>query len=705
MKTTTKTDWKKIYVNCFILGALIGAVAGIAAFVNSNKNKKEIETVIGKPEVTVVNGQMTPEILWSFGRLGEFAVSPDAGTIAYTVTYFDIAENRGNAEIYLMNADGSNVRQLTHTARSESNLVWSNDGKSLYCLYQGQIQRIDIKNGKATQVSNFAKGIRGFSLSPDQSNVLYVQTVPNPKVSKHLFENLPETSARVIEDLMYRHWDHWVDDVPHLFVANFAGGTVGAGFDLLEGEPYEAPMRPFGGLEQTSWSPDGSKVAYTSKKKIGKAWALSTNSDIYIYHILSGETVNITEGMMGYDKNPRFSPDGSMIAWESMEHDGYESDQYRLFTYDFNTKEILYRTQKYDFDAQDLLWSKDGQTIYFTTPWHGRQNIQKIDLTTNLVTQISNEDMGLGSLKWLGDKFVVSGVTMSMPTEIFSVDLNGQATQLSQVNTDLLSQLNLGKIEARWIKTNDGKDMLTYVVYPINFNPDKKYPALLFCGGGPQNMIGQSWSYRWNFQLMAANDYIIVLPNRRGVPGFGKAWNEQISGDYGGQNKKDLLTAIDVIAKESFVDETRLGATGASYGGFSIYWLAGHHNKRFNAFLAHNGIFHFEQMYVETEEMFFINWDYGGAFWEKNNQIAQRTYANSPHLFVTKWDTPICVVHSELDYRVPISQGMGAFNTAQMLGVPSRFLYFPDENHWVLRPQNSVLWHRNFFDWFDQWLK
>ncbi|MDR1951629.1 MAG: S9 family peptidase [Bacteroidales bacterium] len=685
-----------ILIGLLLAGAVIGFL--------STRDKKQTETIIGKPEVTVVNGQMTPEILWSFGRVGEYAVSPDTSRIAYTVTYFDIDENKGNAEIYLMDADGGNVRQLTHTATGERNLVWSNDGKKLYCLYQGQIHEVNLKNGKLTKISDFPKSIEAFSFSPDQTKILYVSTIPRPKPEPQLFANLPKTSGRIIDDLHYRHWDQFVDNDPQLFVTDFAH-KIENGKNLLEHTPYLAPMRPFGGLEQTDWSPCGTKIAYTSKKKTGKEWVFSTNSDIYVYDLIAETVYNISEDMMGYDKNPTFSPDGSMIAWESMEHDGYESDQKRLFTYNFDTKEKIYHTQNYDFDVQNLLWSKDGKTIYFIKPWHGRQNVFSIDLTTNIVTQISNENADFNSLNWLGEKLIVSSTTMSRPTELFSVDLNGQTTQLSQVNTDLLSQLKFGKVEERWIKTTDNKDMLVWVVYPINFDPNKKYPALLFCGGGPQSMIGQFWSYRWNPQLMAANDYVVVLPNRRGVPGFGKAWNEQISGDYGGQNKQDLLRAIDVIAKEPFVDETRLGATGASYGGFSIYWLAGNHNNRFAAFLAHNGIFNFEQMYTETEEMFFLNWDYGGAFWDKNNKIAQRTYANSPHLFVTKWNTPICVVHCELDYRVPISQGMAAFNAAQMLNVPSRFLYFPDENHWVLKPQNSVLWHRNYFDWFDKYLK
>ncbi len=697
---------KKRTLFLFIISLILLYFAGYGIGTYWKKCKcSEKEIIIEKPEITVQDGKLTAEILWSFGRVGEYAVSPDGQNVAYTVTHYDIKQNKGNAEIYLMDANGGNVRQLTHTAKSEYNLVWKNDGKTLYCLYQGQIREVNITNGKSNQISDFPNGIEGFTLSPDQTKTLYVASIPTKKTEEKLFENLDLTSGRIIEDLSYRHWDCWVDEIPRLYVADFTDGTIGEGTDLLGDEPFEAPTRPWGGLEETAWSPDGTKIAYSCRKKTGKEYAFSTNTDIYLYDINSGTTENISEGMPGYDKNPRFSPDGTMLAWESMERDGYEADQIRLFTYDFNSKEKIYRTANYDSDAMNLLWNKDGKTIYFLSPWHGRTNICKVDLNSNEVSNVSNVDAEFTSLNWLGDKFIATQMSISMPSEIFEVATDGTAKQLSQVNTDLLAQLKLGKVEERWIKTTDNKDMLVWVIYPYNFDPAKKYPALLYCGGGPQTMVGQFWSYRWNFQMMSAGEYVIVAPNRRGLPGFGKAWCEQISGDYGGQNMKDYLSAIDVVSKESFIDETRLGAAGASYGGFSVYWLAGHHNKRFKAFLAHNGMFNLEQQYLETEEMWFAQWDLGGAYWDKSNTIAQNTFANSPHKFVGQWDTPICVIHSELDYRIVASQGMAAFNAAQIKGIPSRYLYFPDENHWVLKPQNSILWHRNFIEWFDKWLK
>ncbi|MDR2907739.1 MAG: S9 family peptidase [Bacteroidales bacterium] len=696
---------KKLFIILLSLGLIYCAGYGVGAMWKKHKNKTVAEQIIGKPDIKVENGRLTPEILWAFGRLGEYAVSPDEQTIAFTVSYYDIAQNKGNAEIYLMDANGQNVRQLTKTAKSESNLAWCQSGQVIHYLYEGQVHEIDHETGDSEQLSDFETGIEGFTLSPDGTKMLYVATITNPKNQEKLFANTPLSTGRVIEDLSYRHWDGWVDEVPHLFVADFINDKISEGKDLLAGEPFEAPTRPWGGLEETTWSPDGTKIAYSCRKKTGKEYAFSTNTDIYLYDIASGKTANITEGMMGYDKNPRFSPDGSMIAWESMERDGYEADQIRLFTYNFNTKEYIYRTQNYDSDAMNLLWSKDGQTIYFLSPWHGRTNLCKVDLNTNEVSQISKENAEFTSLHWFGDKFIGAQMTMSRPSEIFEINTTGETKQLSQINTDLLAQLKFGKVEERWIKTTDNKDMLTWVIYPYNYDSTKAYPTLLFCGGGPQTMIGQSWSYRWNFQMMSAGEYVIVAPNRRGLPGFGKAWCEQISGDYGGQNMKDYFSAIDALAKEPFVDAARLGAAGASYGGFSVYWLAGHHNKRFKAFLAHNGMFNLEQQYLETEEMWFAHWDLGGAYWDKSNKIAQNTYANSPHKFVDKWDTPLCVIHSELDYRIVASQGMAAFNAAQIKGIPSRYLYFPDENHWVLRPQNSIVWHRNYLDWFDTFLK
>ncbi len=458
-------------------------------------------------------------------------------------------------------------------------------------------------------------------------------------------------------------------------------------------------------MEQISWSPDSKTIAYTCKKKTGMAYSVSTNSDIYLYELESGKTKNISEGMLGFDMAPVFSPDGSMIAWESMERDGYESDQTRLIIYHTETGEKRDHSAAFDQNTGGYAW-QGNESIYFISAHLGSYEIFNYNLNSEAFKQVTDGIHNYNSIALAGDKLIATRQSMSMPTEVYSVNpADGQAEQISFTNKELLDKITMGKVEKRWIKTTDNQAMLTWVIYPPNFDPAKKYPALLYCQGGPQSMVSQFWSYRWNFQMMAANGYIIVAPNRRGVPGFGQAWNEQISGDYGGQNMKDYLAAIDEVSKEPFIDNEHLGAVGASYGGFSVFWLAGNHDKRFKAFISHDGMFNFEAQYLETEEMWFVDWDLGGAFWEKDNKVAMNSYANSPHKFIDKWDTPILIIHGELDYRIAYTQGMSAFNAAVLRGVPAEFLFFPDENHWVLSPQNGILWQRTFYDWLDRWLK
>jgi len=484
------------------------------------------------------------------------------------------------------------------------------------------------------------------------------------------------------------------------------GAALGTGKDIMEGERFDSPLSPFGGMEEINWTPDGKNIAYTCKKLNGKAAAFSTNSDVYLYNLKSGETKNLTEGMPGYDKAPVFSPDGKMMAWESMARDGYEADQNRLFIMDLATGDKKDYTADFDQNVHGLQWSKDGQHIWFTSEDKGSNEIFRFNKADESIDQITEGIHNYNSVDFAGDHIIATQTSMKHPTEIIRVDpKTGEGTDISKVNAPLLGQLEMGNVEKRWIKTTDKKDMLVWVIYPPHFDPNKKYPALLYCGGGPQSMVSQFWSLRWNFQMMAANDYIIVAPNRRGLPGFGQEWNEQISGDYGGQNMKDYLSAIDAVAKEPFIDKDKLGAIGASYGGYSVYWLAGNHNKRFNAFISHCGIFNFEQMYATTEEMFFVDWDYKGNYWDKSNKTAMRSFANSPHKFVKNWDTPMLVIHGAKDFRIPYTQGMGAYNTAKMLGVPARFLYFPEENHWVLSCHNGILWQREFARWLDTYLK
>ena len=690
----------------------IALSAGMLACGSGQDKAKETgdAPLIGKSEIKIADGIMTPEALYSFGRLSDVQVSPDNAKVLYGVTYVSIEQNKTNRELFTMNIDGTDNKQITKTPKSENNAVWVKNGSKIAFLTSesgsSQIWEMNPDGTDRIQISEVDGGVNGFSYSPDGKKVLYIKNVKFGERAVDKYPDLPKASGRIIDDLMYKHWDVWVEEVPHPFVADFDGGKLVNDIDLLNGEPYESPMLPSGGIEQLAWSPDSKTVAYTCRKKKGMEYALSTNSDIYFYNIETKETRNITEGMMGYDTNPVFSPDGKYVAWQSMERDGYESDKNRLFVMDLSSGVKTYITEDFDYNTDFAVWSKDNQSIYIVACVEAKTQIYQAYIHTKEIKALTKGVHDYESFAIAGDKLIAVRHSMSQPNEIYSVNATtGEASQITSENKAILDQITMGKVEERWIATTDGKKMLTWVVYPPNFDPNKKYPALLYCQGGPQSTVSQFWSYRWNLQMMAANGYIIVAPNRRGLPSFGKEWNEQISGDYGGQNMKDYLSAIDELAKEPFVDKDRLGCTGASYGGFSTYWLAGNHNKRFKAFLAHAGIFNLEAQYLETEEMWFANWDLGGSFWDRNNSIAQKSYANSPHRFVDKWDTPIMVTHGEFDYRILASQGMMAFNAAKLKGIPTRMLIFPDENHWISQPQNGILFQREFFRWFDEWLK
>lgn len=664
------------------------------------------------PETPVlVSDIMTPEVLWSFGRLGEPVVSPDGKQVAYTITYFNIGENKSYRDIFVTNLEDKTAKKLTDTPEREFNIQWRPDGQKIAFLSSAsgsvQIWEMNPDGSGRQQISNIEGGISGFQYSPDMSRVFYIQSVKLDKTVNDLFPDLPKANARLENDLMYRHWDSWHDyTYNHIFIADYNNGKVVAGKDIMEGERYDSPMKPFGGIEEITWSPDGKTLAYTCKKLVGKDYAVSTNSDIYFYNVETGQTVNFTEGMMGYDKNPVFSPDGRYLAWESMERDGYEADKNRLYVANLETGVTTDYSANFDQNSDHLTWSADSRSIYFISDIQATDEIYRLDLEDGMIRRLTEGVHNYSSIGLTSDKVVATKTSMSSPAELYLVDsYSGEDQPLTTINKGILDQLTMGKVEKRWIKTTDNKDMLTWIIYPPHFDPNKKYPAILYCQGGPQGTISQYWSYRWNFQMMAANGYIIVAPNRRGLPGFGMEWLEQISTDYGGQNIKDQLSAIDVMAKEPFVDETRLGAVGASYGGFAVNYLAGNHNGRFKAFISHCGIFNFEQMYATTEEMFFVDWDYGGPFWEKSNAVAQRSYSFSPHNFVQNWDTPILVIHGEKDFRIPYPQGMAAFNSAVLQGIPAQFLYFPEENHWVTSAQNGILWQRVFKEWLDRWLK
>lgn len=660
---------------------------------------------------TLTSDRMTPEVLWSFGRIGEAAVSPDGKTVIYTVTWYKLDENKGYRDIYSIPVKRGEAKNLTNTGVNEFNIAWRPDGKKIGYLSSasGSVQMWEMNpdGSGAKQMTDIPDGIEGFGYSPDQSKIFFLKKVKLDKDVHDLFPDLPRANARIEDDIMYRHWDSWHDyTYTHIFVAGYSKSKISEGKDIMEGERFDSPMKPFGGTEQIAWSPDGKILAYTCKKKVGKEYSLSTNSDIYLYNTETGKTINFTSGMMGYDQNPVFSPDGKFIAWESMERDGYEADKNRLFVAELETGEKKDYSENFDQNAAGLHWSNDSKSIYFISNIHATEEIHRLDLADGSIVRITDGIHDYQKVMPAGEKLIAQKVSMSSPAELVLVDpVTGIDEPLTSVNKGILDQLTMGKVEERWLKTTDGKQMHTWIIFPPHFDPSKKYPALLYNQGGPQGTVSQFWSYRWNFQMMAANDYIIVAPNRRGLPGFGQEWNEQISKDYGGQNIKDLLTAIDEIAKEPYVDKDRLGAVGASYGGFSVMYLAGHHEGRFKAFIAHDGIFNFEHMYTTTEEMWFVNWDYGGPYWDETNAVAQRSYTFSPHKYIQNWDTPILIVQGEKDFRVPPEQGLAAFNAAILRGVPARLLYFPEENHWVLQPQNGILWQRIFFDWLDKYLK
>ena len=694
---------------------IVIAVAAVTALIMTMVKKDDSKVNIGRSDIRIENGRLTPEALWSMGRIGQVAVSPDGARVAYQVTYYSVKENASHTVIYVMNADGGNVRLLTGTAVSEHSPAWTDDNHIAFLSVKDGVQQIwsmDIEGKHRKQLSFYDRDVEGFLFSPDMSHVLMVMSVPNPLVKETQYDDLPKATGMIADDLMFRHWDSWSTMIPHPFIASFDGKKTDKELtDILKGEPYESPMLPFGGIEQFDWSPDGKSVAYTCRKKTGLEYAKSTDSDIYLYYLENGKTVNLckmegTQDMnMGYDTNPKFSSDGSYIAWQSMERDGYESDINRLYVMDLSNNRTWSVSDSFESNVDDFIWAHNKDYLYFIGSWQGRMSLFSVDLNGNVLT-VNNDACDYSSLACGGNNnLIVTRVSMRFASEIYLVDTRrGLAQKISHENDHIFSQLDNIKVEARAVKTSDGQDMLTWVVFPPNFDESKKYPTLLFCEGGPQNMVSQFWSYRWNFRIMADQGYIIVAPNRRGLSGFGKKWLEQISGDYGGQCMTDLLSAIDDISKEPYVDKDRLGCVGASFGGYSVYWLAGHHQGRFKCFIAHDGIFNLEQQYLETEEMWFPQWDLGGPYWEKN-EVTKRTYATSPHLFADKWDTPILCIHGEKDYRILYSQAVSAFQAARLRGVPAELLLFPDENHWVLKPQNGILWQRTYFNWLDKWLK
>lgn len=752
---------------------LAGIAVGIVMIMGKNKNSFTSEGYIGQSDIVIENGHMTPEALLAFGRLSDPQMSPDGEYILYGVSYTSTADNRSCRNLFICRKDGSDRQQITKSGKSLSNARWINGGKGLAFIMGGQIWTANLKQGKdgwkvsgLTQISNVPAGISEFKLSPDQSKMIYVSYVKSDvKTPADCYEDLGKANAYTTDDLMYRHWDHTVMEIPHSFIADFSpkaemSVTPEVSVDILEGEPanYELPTEPFSGIEQLDWSPDGKYIAYSCRKVTGKRYAFSTNTEIYIYNLANGKS-SLISNAGGYDTDPVWSPDGSRICWVSMERDGYEADKQRLMVAEADwsnldengcpkVSEPVDATADFKYKVGGPVWDENCKDIYFASLAEGLQGIFRAESSEAgwQIVRLTDAD------RWndFGSPFSVTKTaegglemlstwcSMDFPTELVSIVVGPEGVEYKPVTTEndhILSQLAEHNTEARYVKTVDGKDMLTWVLYPPQFDPAKKYPSILICLGGPQGTLSQGWSYRWNYRLMAAQGYVVVLPNRRGTTAFGQEWTEQISGDYPGLNMQDYLCAAREIKAEPYID--KIAACGASYGGYSVYNLCGTHENTFDAFIAHAGIFNQEHMYMTTEEMWFPNFDNGGLHeceidprvgtdeapvgpagdgvtfggikqggspWSDLPK-AKRHYAMSPHKNVTKWNTPLMVIHGAMDYRVPVDQGMAAYNAAQMMGVPSRLLIFPEENHWILKPQNALMWHREYFRWLDTWCK
>ncbi|MBR1402137.1 MAG: S9 family peptidase [Prevotella sp.] len=720
---------------------LILSVALASLACGTIKAQQKMAKPILKNNIKLKSDLMTPEALWAMGRISSYQAAPDGSKIVYQVGYYSVKQNKSHHVLYMMNADGTGQTLLTLTAKNETDASWL-DNNTIAFISDGEIWSMKADGTMRQQLSNTDGQVEGYKFSPDKKKVIIIKSMPFHEIIKENPKDLPKASGRLVTDLMYRHWDHYVESIQHPFVADVIDNSIKGGVDILEGEPYECPMEPFGGVEQLDWSIDSKSIAYTCRKKTGRAYSISTDSDIYLYDVESKTTKNLCKpadykepaydatktlrtqavnrpenlkNNPGYDQEPKFSPDGKYVAWKSMARDGYEADRNRLCVYNLETGEKKYVTEAFDSDVDDFCWSdtKDAM-IYFIGVWHGTINMYAVNWKGEL-KQLTNDCADFGSLQMLnnGKQIVAERHDYMASADLYIVTPNFKkpekttVQQITAENKHIFDQLEKGKVEQRWVKTTDGNLLLYWVILPPHFDETKKYPTLLFCEGGPQSPVSQFWSYRWNFMIMASQGYVVIAPNRHGLPGFGSEWCEEISGDWTGQCMDDYLAAIDDAANNlPYVDKDHLGAVGASFGGFSVYYLAGHHDKRFKCFIAHDGAFNLEGMYTETEENWFSNWEYDDAYWNKDQTAnAKKTYANSPHKFIDKWDTPILCIHGEKDYRINATQGMSAFNAARMKGIEAELLIFPDENHWVLKPQNGILWQRTFFNWLDRWLK
>ncbi|MEO5912174.1 MAG: S9 family peptidase [Pelobium sp.] len=656
---------------------------------------------------------LTPEMLWKLGRVSGETLTADQKSVIYGVSNYDLATNKSERNLFSIPLTGGTAKQITKTVGGESIVdVNKSTGKIIYSS-KGQLWEMNADGSAPKQLTNEKEGLENVRIASDGKHILFTKEVAIIKnIANDKYPDLPKSNAYIYENLNYRHWDTWEDGkFSHVFYAPYENGKIGEATDIMKDEPYDSPQKPFGGLEDIQWNPDGKSIIYVSKKKFGKDYAVSTNTDIYRYELAHKSTVNLTDGMLGYDTQPAYNKDGSRLAWTSMMEDGYESDKSNIIIYDYKVNQCYNLTKDWDETVSSFVWSSDFTKIYFLAYDNGTEQLFEItlnkDLATNTVQNIKEITKGRWDINGIvgqsDNTMVVSRTDMNHAAELFKVDLKtGLLAELTTVNKETYAGIAMSEIEARNVKTSDGKDMLTWVIYPPGFDPAKKYPTLLYCQGGPQSALSQFYSVRWNFQLMAAQGYIIVAPNRRGMPGHGIEWNKEISGDWGGQAIKDYLSAIDDVSKENYVDKSRIGCVGASYGGYSVYQLAGVHQNRFKTFIAHDGLFDLRSWYGTTEELFFANKDIGGAYW---NATPPKSYKDfNPAEFVKNWNTPMMIIQGGNDFRVPVEQGLEAFQAAQLKGIKSKLLYLPEENHWVLSGQNGIVWQREFFSWLKETL-
>lgn len=648
---------------------------------------------------------LTPELLWQLGRVTLDCVAPDGASAVYGVQRFDVAKNSSTRALFLVDLQNGETRALTPPEGTASDAEFHPSGARIGFIRDGKLFEIPVDGGTAVQVTAFE--INGFHYSPDGQYILFTQDVKMDTTPAEKYPDLPKTSGRVIDGLFYRHWKSWHDyKYSNVFYIRCQDGkTAGDPVNIMN-ERFDSPLRPMGGMEQIAWSPDSRSIVYVCRKLNGTAEARSTNSDLYRFDLATGITENLSPGLPGYDLDPVFSPDGQYLAWTSLEQPGNEADRTRLMLLDLRTRQRRELTEGWIYEANHPQWAADGKSLYFLSSNDYTYQIFQVNVSDRKIRRVTEGLHDYNTLKVAGNRLVTTRVSMTAPAEVFVVDAtSGAAKAISSVSADVWNGVAPARVERRTVKTTDGKDMNVWLVLPPDFDAKKKYPALLYCQGGPQNALSQFFSYRWNLQLMASQGYVVVAPCRRGMPGgpYGQAWNAAISGDWGGQAMQDLLSAADAAAKEPFIDAGRMGAVGASFGGYSVYWLAGNHNKRFKAFISHCGMFNTTSWYGTTEELWFADKDLGGPYWEKPADPSWTRF--SPHLYVQNWDTPMLVMHNELDFRVPVSEGFQAFQAAQLRGIPSRMVYFPDEGHWMSKPQNSLLWQREFFGWLNIYLK